>query len=354
MDDRKRPLLSICIPTHKRARLLQSSLLSVGPQIIQFEDEVELVVSDNCSPDETPEVIAEAKERFPIRYHRNDRNIGAIKNVVQLATDLAQGEFCWILGDDDLIRPGGVAKVLEVLRSNPKVDYVYVNFNHLDIKEFDAYPQPASSFDIKGDLRPGNKVLNDYPVEIWDRLIDPDISSVFLGSIQTSVVRRSVWLEHAPSLEIGTPFSNLDSTYPHIVIYAMGLVGKKAYYIGEPQIIVIDGARDWIGYVPVIVLERLHEALDLYQKMGVDVVLIEKCRKKLLITCGSSFYDLFFNPTSRGREYFHVRSFLKNYGHRIEFILGFVNRSFVSNINGNEIKNLRSNIKLARNRLFFR
>jgi hypothetical protein len=153
---------------------------------------------------------------------------------------------------------------------------------------------------------------------------------------------------------VQTVYSNLDSTYPHIVVFARGLVGKRAYYIGKSHIIVIDGTRDWIGYVPVIVLVRLNEALDLYQQMGVDRDRIEKCRRALLVMCGGSFYDLFFNPTSCGREFFSVKSFLKTYGCRAEFLKGFIHRFIASSINEGPNKNPLSSIRLAMRRLFFR
>jgi glycosyltransferase involved in cell wall biosynthesis len=312
---------------------------------------VELIISDNHSPDETPDVVAEAMEKYPIRYHRNEENVGAIRNVLVLANELAKGEYCWILGDDDLIRPGGVAKVLETLRARPEVDFVYVSLSHLDLEEYRRCPKPASSFEIKGSLRPDNEFNENRPLERWEHLIDPDISSVFLGAIQSAVVRRSVWAEHADSLVIGDTYSNLDSTYPHIVVYAKGLVGRPAYYIGTPQIIVVDGTRDWVGYVPIIVLVRLNEALDLYQKMGVDGERIERCRKALLFMCGGSLYDLFFDSTSLGREFFSLRSFLRKYGLRRELFKGFAHRvigSYVKDRNGKPL----SGIRLAMARLF--
>lgn len=348
-----KPLLSICIPTHKRAQLLRSAIMSVGPQLAEFGDDVELVISDNCSPDDTPQIVAEAMKRYPIRYHRNDSNIGAIKNVIQLGTTLAEGEYCWILGDDDFIKPGGVAKVMEVLRSHPDVDYVYVNFSHLNLDRFNEFPQPASSYDINLNLRPGNSFEENRPIERWDELIDPRVSMTFLGAIQVSVVRRKLWCEAEPLMNIGPSFTNLESTYPHIVVYANGLVGKKAYYIGESQIIVIDGARDWIGYVPIIVLVRLNEALDLYQKMGVDPSRIKRCRKALLRSCGQSFYDLFFEPTSCGRQYFQVGSFLKKYGFSIDFSMGFFYAIIVSSYRHRSLKRMVSGFWLARRRLFF-
>src|SRR5919204_2898541 len=112
------PILSICIPTYNRAHLLEVSLRYLAPQAAEFSSEVELIVSDNCSTDNTPGVVAQAQRYAPIRYHRNGENIGAARNVLVLTDELALGEFCWILGDDDFVREGGIRSVMEVLKKH--------------------------------------------------------------------------------------------------------------------------------------------------------------------------------------------------------------------------------------------
>jgi glycosyltransferase involved in cell wall biosynthesis len=281
MEQKNSVLLSIGIPTFNRAELLQSALYSLAPQIKEFQGEVELIVSDNNSQDNTADVVKWAQQFGPIQYHHNNENIGASKNVILLITKLAKGDFCWILGDDDFVRPDGVKKILKIIKNHPEIDYIYVNIAHFSTDLLKRYPNPVSSADLPYNLRLGNKDSNEYFVEKWDSLINPNISAVFLGAIQVSIIRRSIWCKFSDSLNIGEPFSSLDSTYPHIKIYAQGLVGKKAYYIGNPQTVVIDGAREWLEYVPKICLVYLHEALDCYEMYGVDSSQIENCRKFL-------------------------------------------------------------------------
>jgi len=282
MDQKNNVLLSIGIPTFNRAELLRSALYSLAPQIKEFQGEVELIVSDNNSQDNTEDVVKWAQQFGPIQYHHNNENIGASKNVILLITKLAKGEFCWILGDDDFVRPNGVKKILEIIKTHPEIDYIYANIAHFSTDLLKKYPNPVSSAHLPTNLRLGNKDSHEYFVEKWDSLINPKISGVFLGAIQVSIVRRSIWCKYSDSLNIGALFSSLDSTYPHIIIYAKGLVGKKAYYVGEPLVIVIDGAREWLEYVPKICLVYLHEALDCYEMHGVDSGQIEKCRKFLV------------------------------------------------------------------------
>ena len=281
MEQKNNVIVSIGIPTFNRAELLRSALYSLAPQIKEFQGEVELIVSDNNSQDYTEDVVKWAQQFGPIKYHRNMENIGAFKNAILLITTLAKGDFCWILGDDDFVRPNGVKKILEIIKTYPEIDYIYANIAHFSTDLLKKYPNPVSSADLPKNLPLGNKDPNEYFVEKWDSLINPKISAVFLGAIQVSIIRRSIWCKFSDSLKIGEPYSSLDSTYPHIIIYAQGLVGKKAYYIGKPLIVVIDGAREWLEYVPKICLVYLHDALECYERHGVDSNQIQNCRKFL-------------------------------------------------------------------------
>jgi len=275
-------VLSICIPSYNRAELLRSCLLSLIPQINEFKDEVELVISDDCSQDHTEEVIIWAQHQCCFGYHRQRENIGPAKNNIYVTTQMATGMFVWILGNDDFIKPGAIKKVLEIIRENPEIWYVHVNYASLTVYELEAYPKPTTGADFPNTLPVQNKDAEEYYVWKWETLIRPEVSDVFMGGIQMAVVRREVWVTYAPRLVIGEMHSSLASTYPQIILFAKGLIGKPAYHIGKPYIVVVDGAREWLENVPKICLVYLHEALDCYEVHGVDHDQIERCRKHLV------------------------------------------------------------------------
>lgn len=122
-----KPLLSICVPTYNRAELLRGCLECLANEIAPFGDEVEIIVSDNCSTDHTREVVEQMSKKAKIRYNRNNANLGFAGNIRVLVEKLATGEFRWIIGDDDIIRKGGVEKVLSVIKSHPELDYIFIN-----------------------------------------------------------------------------------------------------------------------------------------------------------------------------------------------------------------------------------
>ncbi|MES2521545.1 MAG: glycosyltransferase family 2 protein [Gemmatimonadota bacterium] len=113
------PLLSIAIPTYNRSPLLLHTLSSVCAQAARYglESLLEIVVSDNASPDETTGMMAvlARNTRIPVRYHRNPENRGVGFNVVN-ALDLSTADFCCLLGDDDFVIEGGLPSFLDILQ----------------------------------------------------------------------------------------------------------------------------------------------------------------------------------------------------------------------------------------------
>jgi abequosyltransferase len=122
------PLLTIAIPTFNRCETLAGLLAALEPQAAQFP-QVEVLVSDNCSTDETPRVVEEFRERFAgagatLRSQRHAENIGADGNFASLYR-AARGRFFWVCGDDDLIVPGGLAQVIPHLTAPHEPDILY-------------------------------------------------------------------------------------------------------------------------------------------------------------------------------------------------------------------------------------
>ena len=107
----KHPVLSICIPTYNRSGALSRTLENLEREIAGLEGKVEICISDNCSPDDTGKIVDKWKEKLPITYNRNKENMGYDINALR-AMQIAQGEFCWFMGDDDKVVPGAVKRLL--------------------------------------------------------------------------------------------------------------------------------------------------------------------------------------------------------------------------------------------------
>lgn len=113
-----RPLLTIAIPTWNRATFLQLNLEQLATQLEGQAQSVEILISDNCSTDDTPAVVSDFRQRgLPIRYIRNPENIGSDCNIAQCFNEAA-GRYVMILGDDDLLVDGALSLLLALLEKN--------------------------------------------------------------------------------------------------------------------------------------------------------------------------------------------------------------------------------------------
>lgn len=110
----KKPLLTIAIPTYNRAKSLDLLLQSIGGQLIGLDDhDLEVLIFDNCSTDNTGEVAKSFSAKYSIiRYARNSENIGPDNNFVK-AFNSAQGQYLWMLGDDELLFDGAIVWALK-------------------------------------------------------------------------------------------------------------------------------------------------------------------------------------------------------------------------------------------------
>ena len=120
-DEVASPLLSITIPTYNRAPFLGELLQALLPQL-RNEPRAELVLSDNASTDETPELIARFQGLgLPLRHLRNPANVGSDANFLRCLEE-ARGKYVWVLGDDDLLTPGAVGQLLSLLEQGETPD----------------------------------------------------------------------------------------------------------------------------------------------------------------------------------------------------------------------------------------
>jgi abequosyltransferase len=126
-----RTLLTIAIPTFNRATYLDTCLRRIAEELNLLEVDkrklVKVYISNNASTDNTATVIAnyELRKTCDFESVHNSENIGAERNVVQ-CYKLSSSQYVWILGDDDVILPGALDEILNVLLQK-NVDILYLN-----------------------------------------------------------------------------------------------------------------------------------------------------------------------------------------------------------------------------------
>ena len=124
-------LLTIGVPTYNRAQLLDQQLAWLADAIKGYESECEIVISDNCSTDDTPEVIEKWRPAFgdaALQLNRNSENIGAIRNISHCINS-ATSKYVWTISDDDQIEARTVPYLLRLLTEHPDLTLVILNFS---------------------------------------------------------------------------------------------------------------------------------------------------------------------------------------------------------------------------------
>jgi len=119
------PLVSIGIPTYNRPEGLKRTLECITGQTYK---NLEIIVSDNCSPDPKVEAVVKEfqKQDNRIQYFRQAENMGRDNNF-KFVLEKATGEYFMWAADDDEWENFYVEKILKEFQS-VGVDFVAINF----------------------------------------------------------------------------------------------------------------------------------------------------------------------------------------------------------------------------------
>jgi len=193
------PLISVCIPAYNRAAVLRDLLDSV---LTQDFDAYDVVICEDRSP-ERPRIreIVEAlpaEWRARVRYVENETNLGYDGNV-RNAIARATGEYCLMMGNDDLMCPGALKTVAAGLRRHPGIGVVLRTY-----ASFDGTPDNI------------NQVFRYFDRE---RIFEPGADSI-VTFFRRSVVLPGMVIHRAPALEFAT------DEFDGSLLYQLYLVGR--------------------------------------------------------------------------------------------------------------------------------
>lgn len=219
--------LSICIPTYNRAALLKEALESI---ISQATDQIEIVVSDNASTDNTKEIIEEFQKRFSqIQYFCWGDNQGADKNYIKVI-ELAKGEYCWWLGSDDALMDGAIDVMLATVSRG--YDFIFAN---------------VMGYDINLKV-PTDKVL----IAIKHNTPDTTLASIgsWITYLSAICIKRELFMQHieVANLHVGTMLS---FCYPVASI----IFRNNNYIIDKPLVKYRSGNTSGYNFYRVFIFE---------------------------------------------------------------------------------------------------
>lgn len=119
----KKPFFSIVIPTFNRSEYLRKALISI---LRQDFDDYEVIITDNSTNNESEKMIRSFNNKR-ICYFKNDMNIGFNRSLYK-GIKLSQGEYIFLLGDDDLILKKDTFRSIFVEIRKNKYGFVRLKF----------------------------------------------------------------------------------------------------------------------------------------------------------------------------------------------------------------------------------
>jgi Glycosyl transferase family 2 len=219
-----RGLVTVAVPTWNRAAFLRQCVNSVRRQTY---DDLEILVGDNASTDDTPAVVGElAQGDDRIRYVRHAENLGMVGNWNALLR-AATGRFFLLLSDDDLLAPDAIERLVSAC-DRPGVTFAY---------------GPVFAIDAAGAV-------------------------------------RDVYRRHGPPVEAGADFIRAHlhderHVWPAATLYPIGGPSERQPYSGEIGAVcdflhrLTLAARGRVGCVPEpVAYYRLHSGNETLQAVG--------------------------------------------------------------------------------------
>ena len=219
----KQPLLSICIATYNRGSLIGETLDTIVPQLT---GQVEIVVVDGASTDNTEEVVRHyAHKESRIRYFRLPKK-GGVDHDYDLAVQNARGEMCWLFTDDDLLKPGAVDEVMKRIAKGYDLIIVNAEMRNRDLTH--TYEDRRMHLEADREYAPSE--FERFFVDAFDYLS-------FIGGV---VIRRTLWMERNRERYMGTEFIHVG------VIFQKPFAGSL-FILAEPHIIIRYGNAQWVS-----------------------------------------------------------------------------------------------------------
>lgn len=193
-----RNVLSICIPTFNRGEYIGETLESI---INQIEAGVEVVIVDGGSTDNTESVVADYQKICPeIHYFKSKyvkkypSNEGFDRDC-NYAVELASGEYCWLMTDDDLIMSGAIKRILQEVDKNYVLIIANTEIRNKDLSKLLTAKRPDISHDL---------VYTPEEFEQFAKLVFNHLT--YLGAV---IIKKSFWMNVNREKYFGTGFIHI-------------------------------------------------------------------------------------------------------------------------------------------------
>lgn len=121
---------SITIPAYK-SKFLKEAIESVMSQTYQ---DWELIIVDDCSPENLFSIVKPYIEDYRVRYYRNDKNCGAVDVVDNwnISLGYCTGDYVICIGDDDRLLPSCLEEYKKLIEKHPNLNVYHAKTQIID------------------------------------------------------------------------------------------------------------------------------------------------------------------------------------------------------------------------------
>lgn len=214
------PTLGICIPTYNRSKYIEELLSSIH---LQGYTDIEVVISDNASIDNTKEVVSRYSALLPcLRYVYSDINVGADRNLLKCIS-YSTADYCWIMGSDDALLPGSLDHILTQLKEHHPLSGISLGLSICD-SQLKPLPNPVP---IAGGVLQGDVLFQNC-----DECIS--VLGLYFGFFSGQIVNRVIW-----SLVV-QEYRALEHANGFVIVYCIGHILRyypKWLYIHRPCVL---------------------------------------------------------------------------------------------------------------------
>lgn len=120
------PIISVIVPIYNVAHFLKQCIES----IINQEGNIEVILVDDGSPDESPSICDEYVQKDN-RIHVIHKQNGGVSSARNAGLDAAQGEWIWFVDGDDYITENVLKRIYQEIQKHPHVDLIQMGMNYL-------------------------------------------------------------------------------------------------------------------------------------------------------------------------------------------------------------------------------
>jgi glycosyltransferase involved in cell wall biosynthesis len=172
------PLVTIGINNYNYGRYLAQC---VNSMLVQTHRNIEVIVYDDCSTDESGDVLNRYAGR--IKVIRSDVNSGRVLEGTNRMIEEAKGKYIYFYDSDDWLEPDTIAESVKLIESDPRIDYVYSGcyVHYEDDRPTEMWP--AEDYEAKDAVR-----------RIFERHGSSVISSK--GLIKSAFAKKHGYIQH--------------------------------------------------------------------------------------------------------------------------------------------------------------